>query len=196
MMAPTKDIFSKIRGISKHQKSVKWCRKGTPLIVEREPGNKFDPNAIRLGVMGGTFKKRPRNLGYLSKELAEQLAPYVDRGLSLQVLVTAVTGRRYRRRGVNILISYSTEKKKEIDRGIESERAKQRFKQAEEVKRAAQQREAEACRRRDNRQRKRERRQAFLAMLGSLTKRGCIILYKRVRRLVEICYGIERHENR
>lgn len=71
----------------KHQK--KTFR--TTLV--REPTNKHDPNAIQ--VMAKTDGKPTRMpLGYVPRELAEKLAPMMDKGKFIYVNGTEIVGGR------------------------------------------------------------------------------------------------------
>ena len=54
------------------------------LILRREPGNRFDPNAIEILTATGV------KLGYVPRRAARDLAPMLDGG---QQLVAIVTGR-------------------------------------------------------------------------------------------------------
>ena len=48
---------------------------GTGLIIEREPGNQFDPNAIMV-----IEPESHVHIGYVAKEVAAELAPLMDEG--------------------------------------------------------------------------------------------------------------------
>src|SRR5690606_41396851 len=50
---------------------------GTPLRLEREPTNPYDPNAIKVNEVDGV------HLGYVPKNVAVHLAPWLDRGWGL-----------------------------------------------------------------------------------------------------------------
>jgi len=50
------------------------CREGDRLLVDREPKNAFDPNAVRIS------RVRGEQLGYLPRGRAAELAPWMDRG--------------------------------------------------------------------------------------------------------------------
>lgn len=47
---------------------------GTPLRLEREPTNPYDPNAIKVNDVDGV------HLGYVPKNVAVHLAPWMDSG--------------------------------------------------------------------------------------------------------------------
>lgn len=61
----------------------------TPVIPEREPENKYDPNAVRLYAAAGGTERTP--IGYLPKDLAKELAPKLDWGTPLAAQVEAVS---------------------------------------------------------------------------------------------------------
>ena len=70
------------------------------LEARREPDNAFDPNAIAVFDGGG------RQLGYLSREVARQLGPQMDRGARVRVLAEVVTGGGLSQNyGVNVCVS-------------------------------------------------------------------------------------------
>lgn len=48
---------------------------GEPVLLEREPGNAFDPNAIMV-----LDRDHLNHLGYVAKEVAVELAPLMDEG--------------------------------------------------------------------------------------------------------------------
>lgn len=77
------------------------CAPGSPLIMEREPNNSSDSNAITV-YCGGV------QIGFLTGEIATKFAPAVDSGaLSLSGRVTEVTGgtRAKPTLGVNIVLT-------------------------------------------------------------------------------------------
>jgi hypothetical protein len=83
-------INSKIRGISlrSRQRMAKRCKPGLALKLVREKKNEHDGNAIAVhkgGLFGG-------QLGYISADLAEQLAPAMDSGTKLRAVVLDRTG--------------------------------------------------------------------------------------------------------
>lgn len=50
-----------------------------PVILEREPDNEYDENAIKVMLTGTKFKTlKQRHLGYLPRNLAALLAPRFD----------------------------------------------------------------------------------------------------------------------
>jgi HIRAN domain len=44
---------------------------GTPVVLVREPGNKFDPNAVMVWIDG-------KHVGYIPSKDAAALAPFID----------------------------------------------------------------------------------------------------------------------
>ena len=59
---------------------------GTELELEREPTNRFDKNAIKVMVpvgaplLGGKANERRAHVGYIKRQDAAVLAPWLDRG--------------------------------------------------------------------------------------------------------------------
>lgn len=70
---------------SSRQAILKTCSSGDPLVLKREPKNKYDRNAI--AVFRGTDQ-----LGYLSKEVAEELAKVMDSGKELTANILEISG--------------------------------------------------------------------------------------------------------
>jgi HIRAN domain len=102
-----RSIHTKIRGVTKdnpdgvdRQRIIEqWCRFGDALFLVREPSNPFDPNAIqvkRIVYSSDNPEDKPRlgeQIGYVSRELAEKLAPRVDRdGSVLMAWIMEITG--------------------------------------------------------------------------------------------------------
>ena len=73
---------------------------GTPLRLERQPENPYDPAACAL------FDAAGDQVGFLNRRLAAELAPVLDSGVEYDVEVADVTGGgEGESRGLNILIS-------------------------------------------------------------------------------------------
>lgn len=87
--------FENPDGASRQQIIRSSCHAGDALMLVRQPGNPVDPNAIGLirvcrGLDGGTtFTEQ---LGYLSKEIAHDLAPFFDDGPVGFAEIVDVTG--------------------------------------------------------------------------------------------------------
>jgi hypothetical protein len=113
-----RSIHTKIRGVTKEnpdganrQQIIKrYCRCGDALLLVREPNNPFDPNAIQVKriVYGDTEDKHRlgEQIGYVSRELAEKLAPKMDHeGFVLMAWIMEVTGgESHESLGVNIQV--------------------------------------------------------------------------------------------
>lgn len=100
-----RSIRSKIRGVTKRnadrsdrQRIIRqWCRSGDALCFVREPNNPVDRNAIQIRrIVCSDVPDKPRigdQLGYLSRELAEELAPRMDAdGFVLMAEIMDVSG--------------------------------------------------------------------------------------------------------
>lgn len=105
-------IRTKIRGVSEcnddgtsRQSLIRGCRAGEVLIARREPWNRYDKNAIAVVTASG------EQLGYLSSDLAEQLAPLADAQVEFAIRIAEITGGGTwftpQHRGVNIEIQYT-----------------------------------------------------------------------------------------
>jgi HIRAN domain len=112
-----RSIHTKIRGVTKRNSDganrqaiiQQWCHSGDALYLIREPKNPLDPNAIVVRrVVCSDVPDKPRlgeQLGYLSRELAEKLAPQMDNGNVLFAWIKTVSGGEDGRSlGVNIQI--------------------------------------------------------------------------------------------
>jgi hypothetical protein len=112
-----RSIHTKIRGVTKgnpdggnRQQIIKqWCRSGDALFLVREPNNPVDSNAmqVRRIVYGDTQDKYRlgEQIGYVSRELAEDLAPKMDfERFVLLAWIMNVTGEDSDSLGVNIQI--------------------------------------------------------------------------------------------
>ncbi|MCE5191004.1 MAG: DEAD/DEAH box helicase, partial [Actinomycetia bacterium] len=72
----------------------------TPLRIERQPENPFDPNACAL------YDPLGAQVGFFNRRLAAALAPYLDAGVGYDVAVSDVTGgAEGESLGVNVLVS-------------------------------------------------------------------------------------------
>ena len=59
-----------------------------PLLLEREPSNQFDPNAIRVIEPNTTH-----HVGYVAKEFASEIAPLMDAGATATCKVAVPNGK-------------------------------------------------------------------------------------------------------
>jgi hypothetical protein len=66
--------------------------------LKRDYSNLYDPNAIMVVNLSG------EQIGFLSRDLASQLAPLIDQGSQIHVEISQLTGGGDYSRGVNILI--------------------------------------------------------------------------------------------
>jgi hypothetical protein len=114
-----RSIHSKIRGVTKRnadrsdrqQIIRKGCHAGDALCFVREPTNPVDRNAIQIRrVVCSDMPDKPRigeQLGYLSRELAEEFAPRIDaEGFVLMAEILEVSGgHEVENVGVNFVMS-------------------------------------------------------------------------------------------
>ena len=107
-----KPIHTKIAGVTKknedgtsRQDLLAGCEVGDEVYLERDEFNEYDPNAIQV------FDADYQQLGYLNKELAQDLAPLMDAGLNLRGEIIDITGGEEGKEtlGCNILISLKSE---------------------------------------------------------------------------------------
>ncbi len=92
-------IRTKVYGISNYQAAAESVRAGDELTLCREPENKHDPNAI------GIVTRRGQLLGYINRDIAEDLSPKIDDGrLGGICIASDITGGGERTTGVNLLL--------------------------------------------------------------------------------------------
>ena len=104
-------IYTKIVGVSfeGRQELIKTLKEDDILELRREPGNQYDKNAIavlkEVGEWYATHVKQYKQLGYISRELAVDLAEAIDRGMEYGCKISSVTGGQDGRNfGINIEI--------------------------------------------------------------------------------------------
>ena len=109
-MTPDPSRFhSKVVGVTKRnadgsdrQRVIKRCRTGERLELVRDRENRYDRNAVQVCRQNG------QQLGLLSRELAEEIAPILDDGGIVEVEISDLTGGGWfsgKSRGVNLLIT-------------------------------------------------------------------------------------------
>lgn len=115
----TGTLYSKLAGVkannpdgtSRQELIRKLCHPGMRLILEREPDNPHDSNAIAVMVWGrvSLFRKAAVQIGYLNADIADELAKYLDNGGEVECEVKEVTGGEQGRPnlGVNIRLRKS-----------------------------------------------------------------------------------------
>ena len=96
-------FFTKVVGVSHNnedgtsrQAIVRCCREGESLLLQREPNNQFDANAVRV------LRQNGEQLGYLPAHVVGTgIASDLDGGRTFHVIVDAITGRDKEMLGVN-----------------------------------------------------------------------------------------------
>lgn len=95
----TRSINTKVYGISNYQAAAQSVQVGDELTLGRQADNKYDSSAI------GIVTKRGQLLGYINRDIAEDLSPKIDEGrLGGICFAQAVTGGGDRTTGVNLLL--------------------------------------------------------------------------------------------
>lgn len=87
---------------------------GAFLLYRRERKNAFDPNAIK--VLAKVPEGKCVQLGYVPKELAEKLAPLLDKNYNIKTNSYAITGGRRFNHGVEVTISVYPKRFRAIDK--------------------------------------------------------------------------------
>ena len=104
-----KRFFTKVAGVThknadgtSRQEIIEDCFDGERLVLEREPNNLHDPNAVLVRTEGPGDA-----IGYLSADTVQGrsgIAALMDRGIRVQARVKEVTGESPK--GVNLEIAY------------------------------------------------------------------------------------------
>lgn len=76
------------QGITSSSSVVDIYKPGVELILEREPGNPYDPNAVLILIKES--QSQFTALGYIPRESAKRLAPILDRGSDYSCLAKSV----------------------------------------------------------------------------------------------------------
>jgi len=85
----------------------RYCREGKELFLKREPNNTYDSNAIAVFIKTKLFffKNVKFQIGYISTDIAQRLAPYMDKGGIVTAHIKNITGGdEIKFYGVNIVI--------------------------------------------------------------------------------------------
>jgi single-stranded-DNA-specific exonuclease len=97
-------FHTKLVGVSYEgrQDTIAGLKLGEELMLERQPQNPYDPNAIavRYGAL---------QLGFIRKEIAKHIAPHIDAGARYRARIESLTGGGAKNRGVNIYMWRSFE---------------------------------------------------------------------------------------
>jgi hypothetical protein len=130
-----KKLYTKIAGVSfdNRQEDIKKLQPGELIFMVPEENNKHDPNAIRLESLKG------KHLGYLSRQLAEEVKVSMENGNRFIAEVIEVTGEDKDTLGCNISIDKMNIKNVLMDapdklRVLESKKLALRYK-IEDIKR-------------------------------------------------------------
>ena len=99
-LADQPQFYTKLRGVSfgNRQAVLKKLEAGESLLLMREENNPVDANAIAC------LTQQKEQLGYLSRQIAAQLAPLIDLGASYTATLEEITGSDQETLGANILV--------------------------------------------------------------------------------------------
>ena len=94
------DFYSKVAGVTfdGRQRYIPGLRAGQELEYRRDRYNPYDSNAV------GLYDAHGNQIGFLSREVASQVAPKMDAGKRYRITVSQVTGGGSWSYGVNIHI--------------------------------------------------------------------------------------------
>lgn len=93
-------FFTKVAGVTfrNAQSILPTIKRGAVLALVRERNNEHDSNAVK--VMYGA-----KQIGYLNRDVAADIAPIIDSGGSVSATVVEITGGRGKTYGCNIEIT-------------------------------------------------------------------------------------------
>lgn len=94
----SREWYDKVAGVSRTQRIVGTLDPGDRLCPERDPKNRYDPNAIKLLDGNGD------QVGWIRAETIGSMASDMDKGVYHEVFVKEITGQSQRLLGVNIRI--------------------------------------------------------------------------------------------
>lgn len=102
-----KSFYTKLVGVTRENRQdliAETIEPGDDLNLYRQPDNSHDGNAIAIG------KYEDEIIGYLSRDVAAEIAPLYDSGQLIEVIVKEVTGQDDTEKslGVNIEITIHT----------------------------------------------------------------------------------------
>ena len=95
------EFHTKVAGVSfeGRQRYVRHMRVGERIILQRDRYNAYDRNAVKV------INSNGEQIGFLSREVASNVAPRMDMGHQYAAVCTAVTGMNPGdTMGVNILV--------------------------------------------------------------------------------------------
>lgn len=93
-------LYTKVVGVTFDgiQSILPQLHAGMPLRLIREPGNQYDRNAVAVWCNG-------KKIGHLSKELASDIAPLMDKGIDVGGTIEQITGGGGKTYGCNIQVT-------------------------------------------------------------------------------------------
>jgi hypothetical protein len=95
---PSKSFHTKVAGVSRRQKALKIIKKGLDngeyfdVLLQREPSNKHDSNAIMVLVDLSNDGKTMNQIGYIAAHVAASLASQMDRGYKVEAFIEDILG--------------------------------------------------------------------------------------------------------
>ena len=102
-------LVSKIAGVTFNNRQAalrklnQYDASAVNVALEREAGNAYDPNAVKVNVSVGSGAAY--HLGYIPKDLAAVLAPLLDKGIGLVARFKGVTGGTFDKMNYGALIT-------------------------------------------------------------------------------------------
>ena len=102
--------FENPDGSSRQQYIKDYCFSSQPLILKREPNNRYDKNAVGVWIKRKVFLffESEIQIGYLSAELAEDIAECMDSGGTVEACISEITGGTAEHPTIGVKISIST----------------------------------------------------------------------------------------
>lgn len=97
------EFYTKVVGVTfeGRQRYIRRMSEGEEVVLERDPSNIYDKNAIKV------INESGYQIGFIAKDLAEKMAPNMDNGVKYRAEVSAITGTNPGDNfGVNLLIKW------------------------------------------------------------------------------------------
>lgn len=96
-MAKISIFKQRVVGVSNYAGAVEQCTAGQRVVLRRDPYNAYDENAIKVLASG-------RQIGFISRDEAETLAPAMDQGDKVEAVIEQITGGTYNKSNIGIIL--------------------------------------------------------------------------------------------
>lgn len=91
-----------VAGESYRQKEIKKCREGDPLVLKREPDNRYDPCAVAV------LRENGEQIGYVPRNQAEWVSRIMDEGKRVEERINKIVGETWNKPTRGVVIDINT----------------------------------------------------------------------------------------